>query len=80
VQFESDCMSLIKALRSQCPDMTSWQGVITEIKELSRLLPDCKFNHMKRECNQAAHALGQLAMRWKQWKVVRFRFPPEIAS
>jgi hypothetical protein len=30
VHIESDCLSLVKALRSSCPDRVSWQGTVME--------------------------------------------------
>jgi hypothetical protein len=30
VQIESVCLSLVKALRSSCPDRVSWQGTVME--------------------------------------------------
>jgi hypothetical protein len=36
--MESDCVTLIKALSSTDPSRASWLEIITEIKELSRLL------------------------------------------
>jgi hypothetical protein len=40
LQVESDCLALIKALRSPQPNRASWMGTITEIKEPSQLFPD----------------------------------------
>jgi hypothetical protein len=37
-RMESDCVTLIKALSSTDPSRASWLEIITEIKELSRLL------------------------------------------
>jgi hypothetical protein len=51
-----------------------------EIKEISQLLPDCYFNHVRREGNQVAHVLAQLAMRRKQCKVKRFSIPKDISK
>jgi hypothetical protein len=55
--------------------MASWAGIIKEIKDLSLLLPDCCFMHVRREGNQVAHSLAQLAKRSKQCKVMRFSTP-----
>jgi hypothetical protein len=41
---------------------TRWAGLIAEIKEASQLLPECK----RREANQVAHGLAQLAARQQQ--------------
>jgi hypothetical protein len=48
---EYDCMALIKALSSADPSRACWLWVITEIKELRRLLPECSFIHVRREAN-----------------------------
>jgi hypothetical protein len=80
VILESDCLTLIKALQSPGQDRASWQGGITETKALSELLPDVRFHHVKRDCNLVTHALAQVAMRRRQWKVMRFDFPPDITN
>jgi hypothetical protein len=77
---ESDCLTLIKALRSSQPNRASWLGIITEIKELSQLFPKWGFIHMQRDGNQVAHTLAQLAMKRKLCKVMRSSIPQEIAK
>jgi hypothetical protein len=43
---------------------------------ISLLLPDYCFMHVRREGNQVAHSLAQLAKRSKQCKVIRFNTTP----
>jgi ribonuclease HI len=64
VLVETDCSMLVQALGKCVTNRARWAGIITEIKEMSRLLPECKFSHAKRGTNQqGAHGLAQLAMR-----------------
>jgi hypothetical protein len=53
-------------------------GIIKEIKELSRLLPECSFSHVRREVNHVALDLAQRAMRRNQCKVMRFNVPHDL--
>jgi hypothetical protein len=78
VLVETDCSTLVQALGKNVINRVRWAGIITEIKEMSRLLPMCKFSHTQRGTNQVAHDLGQLAMRRRQCKVMRFSIPPRI--
>jgi hypothetical protein len=47
---------------------------------VAQLLPECRFVHVRREANQVAHELAQLAMRKRQAVVMRFNVPPDIQS
>jgi hypothetical protein len=76
---ESDCLGLIKEIRSGEDSRASWVGSIAEIKALSQLLLECSFRHVRRDANQVAHELARLAMRRKQSRVKCFSFPPEIS-
>jgi hypothetical protein len=39
----------------------SQAGILEEIKGALSLLPECKFNHVRRGSNEVAHALAQRA-------------------
>jgi hypothetical protein len=75
---ETDCSTLIQALRTTENNRANWTGLISEIKDLSRLLPECKFAHTGRDANQVTHGLAQLAKRKRQCKVMRLNVTPEI--
>jgi hypothetical protein len=53
-----------------------WAGLIAKLKEVSQLLPELKFTHVRREVNHVAHDLAQLALRNQQCKVTGFNVPP----
>jgi hypothetical protein len=46
---ESDCLSLTKTIQAPVQNRASWAGIIKETKDLSLLLPDCCFMHVRRE-------------------------------
>jgi hypothetical protein len=59
---EADCATLIHALGKVADSRSQWAGVITEIQVLGHLLPACRYDHIRREANQVAHALAQRAL------------------
>jgi hypothetical protein len=58
-EIETDCAELDKALSNVDVRWSRWVGIISEIKETSRMLPLCKFMHVRREANQVAHDLAK---------------------
>jgi ribonuclease HI len=80
LQVELDCLRLIMALRSSETNRASWQGIISEIKDLCQLFPDYSFAHVRREGNQVAHGVAKLALRKKQCIVKRFSIPQEVVK
>jgi ribonuclease HI len=69
---ETDCKQLVQALEKEDQDRSSWAGLIKELKGAIQLLPEVRLNHVRREQNQAAHNLAQLALRQVVCKTTRF--------
>ncbi|GJN39785.1 hypothetical protein PR202_gb28926 [Eleusine coracana subsp. coracana] len=74
-RVESDCVALLGALQAKAPNRSSWAGILQDICAAARLLPECKFESIKREANQAAHLLAQLVKRRVEFVVKRFDYP-----
>jgi hypothetical protein len=53
---------------------------VSEIIGLSRLLPDCIFQHAGREVNRVAHRLARRAQEKKEWIVMRHDTPSDAHS
>ncbi|XP_057453224.1 uncharacterized protein LOC130745096 [Lotus japonicus] len=64
VIFESDFLSVIRALRS---DSSVWtiQNIIQDCQALARDFMSISFSHVKREANSPAHALAFLTFNFK---------------
>jgi hypothetical protein len=77
---ELDCLTLIKAIEERKESRASWAGIIEEIRGVSSLLPGCKFQHVRREANKAAHSLAQRALRTQECGVLSLSAPEEILS
>jgi hypothetical protein len=45
---------------------------------ISNLLPGCKFAHVPRDANQAAHGLAQRGLEKKECAVMRYDVPVDI--
>jgi hypothetical protein len=56
---EADCVGLIKALMMGVQSRAPWAGVISEIRVVGQLPPECRFSHIRREANRVAHELAQ---------------------
>jgi hypothetical protein len=50
-------------------------GILTEIKAVKNLWPECHFKHIKRGANEVAHRLAQEAIRNQECIVMRFNAP-----
>jgi hypothetical protein len=75
---ETDCKQLVQALEKEDQDRSSWAGLIKELKGAIQLLPEVRLNHVRREQNQAAHNLAQLALRQVVCKTARFSVPLKL--
>jgi hypothetical protein len=76
--IESDCLTLIRAIEQRKESLSSWDGIIQEIRGVSSLLPQCKSRHEKQEANIAAHKLAQRALSTQECIVMRLDMPGEI--
>jgi ribonuclease HI len=74
----TDCAGLIKALSLGVQSRAQGASVISEKCVVAQLLPEYRFVHVRREANQAAHELAQLAMRRRQAVVMPLKVPPDI--
>jgi ribonuclease HI len=59
--LESDCETMIKSLNKYHNGRSSLCFIFSDILDFASLLPDLKFQALKRERNQVAHELTQLA-------------------
>jgi hypothetical protein len=73
--IETDCSTIISSLRAEPGDRASWDGILKDIRAACGLLPNFKFESVKREANKVAHALAQHAMLTKEFVVKRFGPP-----
>jgi hypothetical protein len=80
IAIETHCSVLVQALKKDVNMRARWAGLISEIKDRCRLLPDCKIEHTRREANQVAHALAQLARSKRQCMLMHLDVPPEIRA
>jgi hypothetical protein len=71
----SDCSNLIRALDKKEVARSSWEGILSEVQATCSLLPAYNFRHIRREANQVAHSLAQLAIRQQQCVVMRLNAP-----
>jgi hypothetical protein len=78
IEIETDCLGLVKALKSDVNMWAGWTGILSEIKARFRLFTECKVTHVRQEANIAAHALAQLAKGERQCTVLR-RCAPSVA-
>jgi hypothetical protein len=73
--IETDCWTIISSLRAEPGDRASWDGILKDIRAACGLLPNFKFESVKREANKVGHALAQHAMLTKEFVVKRFDPP-----
>jgi hypothetical protein len=79
-EVETDCSALVQAVNTAGSSSARRPGLILEIKDISRLLPDCKVAHVRRDANQVAHGLAQLAKKKRQCMVMHGNVPQEIQA
>jgi hypothetical protein len=72
-------MQLVQAQEKDDQSQSNWVGLLKELKEAIQLLPEVKINHIRREQNQVAHSLAQLALQRDMCKTASFSVPPDIA-
>jgi hypothetical protein len=70
-------MSSYRHVSHQC---VRFKIIIQEIKAVTRLLPQCKFQHVRREANGAAHQLAHGALRTDDSVVLRMDMPDELRN
>jgi hypothetical protein len=71
---------LVRALEGDKANRTQQAVVLAEIKGVTRLLPACRFMHIRRDANQVAHGLARLAIQARCAKVMRFQAPSEVQA
>jgi hypothetical protein len=60
LQIESDCASLILEMKSQNKSKSTISGIVEDIKNLSRAIPEVLFLKVNRSGNMVAHELAKL--------------------
>jgi hypothetical protein len=65
---EMDCLTLIKDLEKGSVPHSRMAGLLTEIRAVGILLPNCKFRHINRGGggNEVAHSLAQRAIKHQE--------------
>jgi len=59
--FKSDCTSVIQVVCRLGVDKSQLAFIVNDIKHVSRMLAEVRFQHVRREQNEIAHELAQLA-------------------
>jgi ribonuclease HI len=77
---ESDCKTLIDSVQGRVLDRSQWAGLLAEIRAMSTLLPECRFQHVKTEGNKVAHLLAKQALQQREFAVKRFDKPECVRS
>lgn len=57
--IEGDSLTVIKKLQSETRDKSILSPIIADIKSLLKYFRSITFHHVRREANEAAHALAQ---------------------
>jgi hypothetical protein len=76
--METNCSSLVSSVCGGGADGAMWAATVSEIIGISRLLPECIFQHVGREANRVVHQLAKKAQEEKEWTVMRQDFPPDV--
>ncbi|CAO2192714.1 unnamed protein product [Urochloa humidicola] len=63
--LETDCITVARALRERNAGRSNTSFILEEAMEAAGGLPEWTVVHARRECNEAAHELAQLAKRTK---------------
>ena len=63
IHIRKSSARIVAAMTSNAADMSELRVTVLEAKEYLQLLVDWKINKVKRDCNNVAHELGQLARR-----------------
>jgi hypothetical protein len=78
---EVDCLTLVRSIEEGKESRANWAGIISTEIRVRAILPGCKFQHVGREANKAAHGLAQRsALRTQESVVMRLNAPEEIRS
>ena len=72
----SDCLSVIKKIKSKVHDRSHVAVIIQDVRNLISENPSVTFTYVSRWCNEAAHVIAKQADVFKD--VIWFNEPPEI--
>ena len=76
VVVASDCLSVIKKIKSKVHDRSHVAVIIQDVRNLISENPSVTFTYVSRWCNEAAHVIAKQADVFKD--VIWFNEPPEI--
>ena len=77
--MEGDSLIIIKALSTDQRSLSSFSPLIDEAKFSSVNFDQLRYFHVKRECNFAAHSLGNFASNIPDFLVWMEDVPPQLS-
>jgi 2-C-methyl-D-erythritol 4-phosphate cytidylyltransferase len=78
--IESDCLSAVLAACRPGVDKSQLAFIVNDIKHVSRMLAEVRFQYVRREQNEVAHELAQFAKRMSHSAVWHAQVPQCVES